>query len=198
MSSNLALFDFDHTITVNDNFASFVHYAVPRYRVVTGSTVLSPLIAAYKLGLFPAAKMRAAIAIAGFAGFTLERLQQLGSKYARDCLPKYVRKKALERMQWHKAQGDKVVVVSASLEVYLFDWCKVMGVDLIATQMQVFRGRITGRYLHGDCSGEEKARRIRERYDLQSYTGIYAYGDSAEDKAMLALAHRRFYRWEEG
>jgi phosphatidylglycerophosphatase C len=26
---------------------------------------------------------------------------------------------------------------------------------------------------------------------------VYAYGDTAGDRAMLALAHRRWYRWQE-
>jgi phosphatidylglycerophosphatase C len=36
-----------------------------------------------------------------------------------------------------------------------------------------------------------------ERYDLQSFGVVYAYGDTAEDQAMLDQATRRFYRWRE-
>ena len=32
------------------------------------------------------------------------------------------------------------------------------------------------------------------RFDLSQYTRIHAYGDSSEDKPMLALAHERWYR----
>jgi hypothetical protein len=48
-----------------------------------------------------------------------------------------------------------------------------------------------------DPGGEEKARRIRERYDVGSYEVVYAYGDTKEDEAMLALAHKRVFRWQE-
>ncbi len=42
--ANLALFDFDHTITTNDNFTSFIYYGVPVVRRTLGSIVLAPLL----------------------------------------------------------------------------------------------------------------------------------------------------------
>jgi phosphoserine phosphatase len=50
--------------------------------------------------------------------------------------------------------------------------------------------------VRGECSGGEKVRRIRERYDLTQYPIIYAYGDTDEDREMLELAHEKYYRWE--
>jgi len=32
---------------------------------------------------------------------------------------------------------------------------------------------LAGRYRRGDCTGEEKARRISDRYDLQAYEVVY-------------------------
>jgi phosphoserine phosphatase len=90
-----------------------------------------------------------------------------------------------------------VVVVSASLDVYLSEWCKEVGVELICTELEARGGILTGRYRHGDCTGKEKARRVRERYDVRAYEVVYAYGDTKEDEAMLALAQRRFFRWRE-
>jgi hypothetical protein len=58
-------------------------------------------------------------------------------------------------------------------------------------------GRLTGRYVQGDCSGAEKVRRILQRYELTRYALVYAYGDSSEDREMLELAHKKFYRWKE-
>lgn len=45
------------------------------------------------------------------------------------------------------------------------------------------------------CMGEEKVRRVR--FDLVSYPLVYAYGDTKENLELLALAHRRVYRWRE-
>jgi phosphatidylglycerophosphatase C len=45
-----------------------------------------------------------------------------------------------------------------------------------------------------NCYGEEKVRRIKTSYNLDEFDHIYAYGDSEGDKAMLDLAHERYYK----
>ncbi len=56
---------------------------------------------------------------------------------------------------------------------------------------------MTGEYAGGDCTGAEKARRVRERYDLSRYPVVYAYGDTPEDYELLRLASKRYFRWQE-
>ena len=51
--------------------------------------------------------------------------------------------------------------------------------------------------MQGDCYGDEKVRRIRERLTLADYGTIYAYGDTEDDRAMLDLADRKYFRWQE-
>jgi phosphatidylglycerophosphatase C len=76
-------------------------------------------------------------------------------------------------------------------------WCRTLGADVICTQLETKSGRLTGRYVHGDCCGEEKARRIREHYVLAEYETIHAYGDTEEDRQMLDMADRKYFRWQE-
>jgi HAD superfamily phosphoserine phosphatase-like hydrolase len=102
---------------------------------------------------------------------------------------------ALDRIEWHKQQGDEIVVVSASLDVYLEHWCRSIGVGVICTELEDAAGTLTGRYIKGDCAGAEKVRRIRARYDLNRFSRIYAYGDSEDDREMLEIAHEKYYRW---
>ena len=194
---NLALFDFDGTITKTDTFSGFLRFAVRRRRIVLGALPLSPLAIGYRLGLIAAHQARPIVSRVGLQGESADSLRQLGRQYAVGVLPSVIRKRALERIQWHQAQGDGVVVVSASLDAYLRPWCDSLGLEFICTELEEHGGRLTGRYRDGDCSGQEKARRILERYDLSRYAVIYAYGDTTEDRDMLALAHRKFYRWRE-
>lgn len=192
---NLALFDFDGTITFGDSFTPFVYLAA-RERVAVGAILLSPLTLGYKLGLVPATRMRAAMAFVGFRGRSLTELREVGVAYGRQ-LPKTVRPEALAKIRWHQAQGDTVVVVSASLHLYLSPWCSEHGVELICSDLESKGGVLTGRYQGTDCAGREKARRVRERYDLSRYPVIYAYGDTSEDEELLSLANRRYFRWQE-
>lgn len=67
----------------------------------------------------------------------------------------------------------------------------------MCTDLEERNGVLTGMYRDGDCTGEEKVRRTVERFPLERYSLIYAYGDTAEDRAMLGMAHRKYYRWRE-
>ena len=123
-------------------------------------------------------------------------MRDIGCRYASEIRPRTVRPRALEQIAWHKGNGDTGVVVSGSLAVYVQPWCESAGIDCIATELEERRGLLSGRYLGGECTGAEKAARIRRRYNLGQYREIYAYGDTAEDREMLALANRRYYRWK--
>ena len=193
---NLALFDFDGTITRNDTWTEFLRFSATPQRIVVASVLLSPLIVGYKLRWISARKARPIVARFAFHGKRAAAVRDLGQKYASEVLPGVIRRRALARIEWHKRQGDAVVVVSASLDVYLTYWCRSIGVDAICTELEEDSGRFTGRYVGGECCGAEKVRRIRERYDLSRYSIIYAYGDTDEDREMLELAHEKYYRWE--
>jgi HAD superfamily hydrolase (TIGR01490 family) len=194
---NLAIFDFDGTITAKGTYPDFVRFAVHGPRKMLGGALLSPLIAGYRTGLVSDRAMRRAITKVAFWLADPDRVFRLGEHYANDVLPRLVRPHAAERIAWHKAQGDRVVIVSASLDVYLSHWCRSVSVDLICTRLQLSGGVLTGRYIHGDCCAEEKARRIQSAFILSDYSTIYAYGDSEEDREMLELANRRYFRWHE-
>ncbi|MEN1925481.1 haloacid dehalogenase-like hydrolase [Luteimonas sp. MJ146] len=58
-------------------------------------------------------------------------------------------------------------------------------------------GMLTGRYQGRQCVLEEKVRRVRERYDLTRFSAIHAYGDTPEDRPLLAIASTKYYRWQE-
>ncbi len=194
---DLALFDFDGTISHTDTFTPFLYFAVPRWRIAAGGVALGPLIAGYKLGFVPTPALRAWLVAAGFRGRRAADVRRLGERYAGDVIPGVLRNEAIAKINWHKQRGDTVVVVSASLDVYLSPWCRALGLDLICSELGEREGVLSGRYRHGDCTGAEKARRVVERYDLSRYSVVHAYGDTSEDRALLELAHRKYYRWRE-
>jgi len=102
----------------------------------------------------------------------------------------------MERIAWHQSQGDVVAVVSGAFDLYLSHFCRTHGMASICSSLEVERGVLTGRYRGAQCVGEEKARRVREAYDLSRFARVYAYGDTREDLDLLALADERYYRWE--
>ena len=89
-----------------------------------------------------------------------------------------------------------MVVVSASPETWIRPWCEAQGMEAIATRLEEREDRLTGKIAGRNCQGEEKVRRVREIIDLDSYTRIYAYGNSSGDMPMLSLAHERYLNWK--
>ncbi len=191
---NLALFDFDGTITRSDSWMPFLKFAVPPLKLVVGQGLLLPVLVGYKLGAVPPTRARAAASMVAFRGERAATIRERGAEYASEALPGSLRSEALERVAWHRERGDHIVVVSASLDVYLAPWCRTHGVDLICTELEERAGRLTGRLVGGDCTGAEKARRVKERYELARYESVYAYGDTIEDREMLECAHVKYYR----
>ena len=190
---DLALFDFDGTLTTRETFPAFMRYAVVRPRLLAGGVLLAPVVFGYRRGWVAGNPTRASIVQMGLRGVDAERLRAQGAAFARDVLPGVLRPEAMARLAWHRQRGDRVVVVSGGLDVYLAPWCAGQGIELLCSALAERRGRITG-YAGPQCVGEEKVRRVHALCDPQAYAAIHAYGDTHEDLAMLAMAHHRTYR----
>ena len=190
---DLALFDFDGTLTTRETFPDFMRYAVPRWRLLAGGALLAPVVFGYRRGWVAGNPTRASIVQVGLRGVQATRLRAQGDAFAREVLPGLLRPEAMEKLAWHRGRGDRIVVVSGGLDVYLAPWCAAQGLELACSVLAERGGRITG-YAGAQCVGEEKVRRIRALCDPQDYVAIHAYGDTHEDMAMLAMAQYRTYR----
>lgn len=192
----LALFDFDHTVTTCDTYARFLRQVASPEQRAAARWQVGPWVAGYRLGLVSAPRLRARVTRLVFTGRALDEMQTHGASYARTDLPGVLRPEVMRRIDWHQAQGHEVVMVSASLDLYLQPWCTQHGLSLICNRLEHAAGRLTGRYADGDC-GPHKAAQIRLRYALAQYDCVHAYGDSREDRPMLALAQQRWYRGQQ-
>ncbi len=191
---DLALFDFDGTITTRETFPDFIRRAIPPPRRALGTVLFAPLVVGYRLELVPVHALRTALVRYAFSGVPLAEVEAAGAALAAEVLPGLVRPAMQARIDWHRARGDTVVVVSGGFDVYLAPWCRAQGLDWICSSLAERDGVLTGRYAGAQCVADEKARRVRERYDLARYRAIHAYGDTHEDHALLALAHHATYR----
>lgn len=191
---DLALFDFDGTITTRETYPDFVRAAVPGWRRALATPPLAPLVLAYRRGRLSGSTVRAAIARAAFTGANAAAYEAAGTAFARDVIPPLLRPQAMARIAEHRRRGDTVAVVSGNFDALLAPWAAAHALPLLCSALERRGARLTGRYAGAQCVGDEKARRIRAAWNLAAFDRIHAYGDTAEDAAMLALADRRHYR----
>lgn len=184
----LALFDFDHTITDRDSYAGFLRRIATPDALKQARWKIGPWLLAYRATLVSAEALRRRVTGLAFAGRDAGEVGRLAQTYAEEALPAMLRPEMMQRIAWHQAQGHEVAVVSASLDAYLRTWCERHGITgLICNALAAKEGRLTGEYAGGEI-GMRKAALIHQHHDLSRYHRIHAYGDSREDRPILALA----------
>jgi HAD superfamily hydrolase (TIGR01490 family) len=192
---NIAFFDMDGTITRRDSLIHFISYTHGYPRLGFGLLIQLPYLIAYKFGLYPNDKTKERFLKYFFGGWEKERFDSIATQYSNHQINHIIRPQALERIKWHQQQGDKTVVVTASIENWLKEWCDRNGLELISTQLFFEDNKVTGNFSGRNCHGEEKVRQIKEKYNLTQYDTVYAYGDSSGDREMLQLADKPYFRY---
>lgn len=192
--SSLALFDFDGTITDGDSLWDFLCWSFGKTRMIRAGACLGPTLLAWRVGMTSRHEVKARLLRHFFYGWDAEKFMGHCAEYSLGALPRLVKPSALKQIEWHKANGHTVLVVSASIETWLKPWCDLHQLGLIATRVEVVDGRITGALATPNCRGTEKVRRLKEAIDLHEYSYVYAYGDSRGDREMLELANEPHYR----
>lgn len=185
---NLALFDFDGTLCKKDSFSRFFFFALSKGHIMQRGIKILPWIMAYYLRQYPAHLMRPKLFHAMLSHVACSPLENIAVQYAQSLLQQQLDPHLYQQLLQHQALGDDVVLVSASIDIYLKPIAQALAIDLICTETEIQQQHYSGRYLSADCSGQQKKIRILQQYDLSNYQSIYAYGNSEEDLAMLTLA----------
>ncbi|PSM53280.1 HAD superfamily hydrolase, subfamily IB [Campylobacter blaseri] len=191
---NLVLFDFDGTITRDDSLLEFIAYVVGFKKFFRGIFLLSPILLAYKLKIISNNYTRRKLMKYFFAGMSVKNFNKICKKYSTTHIEDILKNSAMKKINNYKQNGDLVVIVTASLEDWLYPWCKANNLELLGTKIEKKDGVITGEIDGKNCYGIEKVRRIKETYDISKFDKIIAYGDSRGDKEMLKFADESYFR----
>jgi HAD superfamily hydrolase (TIGR01490 family) len=190
----IAFFDFDGTITTRDTLLEFIKFGKGKRAFYSGFLYNIFYLIAYKIKLISNQEAKEKVLSYFFKDMDLIEFDKLSEAFSKKKLPSIIRhgaEKEIARLQ----QGNFVVViVSASPENWIRHWCKERNLILIASELEVINGKISGKISGKNCHGEEKVRRILEKYVLKEYDEIYAYGDTKGDLPMLGLATKSFYQ----
>ena len=190
MNVTVAAFDVDNTLTVRDCVVPFMRSVVgtPRLMKVmlsnTGKTIQS-------VRRRDRDALKAKFVAGVFAGKNADEIEALGVQFASKVAERWLRSDVATRMRWHQEQGHVVILVSASLGVYLHSLGDLLEVDaVLCTELEEVDGVLSGQLVGKNCRGEEKVSRVqkwREEAGIDVQDLVYAYGDSSGDKQLLEL-----------
>ncbi len=190
----LVLFDFDGTLTTRDTMLELIKFRYGPLRFWLGLMVLSPIMLLMKAGFVTAQRGKEMMLSLFFANTKEAAFTELANRFSTNVMPGIIRSKALEKFQWHREHGHEVVIVSASAGHWIRPWAMHFQTQVIATELEVVNGNITGRLKTPNCNGEEKVKRVLQNFQLSNYAVTFVYGDSKGDLPMLKLASKPFYR----
>lgn len=188
----VAAFDVDGTLTVRDCVVPFLA------RITGGRTRLGLRLANHPVALVGAAvrrdrdAMKATATRAALAGQPLNRIEDEALAFAGLIATSWLRPDTAARLAWHRSNGHRVVLVSASYELYVGPLAAGLGADAaLATRLVVGPdGTLTGALDGPNCRAHEKVVRLRRWQAAAGAEGaeLWAYGDSAGDDELLAAA----------
>jgi HAD superfamily hydrolase (TIGR01490 family) len=186
----VAAFDFDGTLSRKDSLGPFLELVCGKSELYRAFARRAPVYAGLAVGIGDRDGEKEKLVGRLLAGRPAATVRETGVTYARSLTEgDALRPAMLERLAWHRAEGHEIVIVSASLDAYLDPLAPMLGVDhVLCTRLGVGTdGRLDGRLEGGNVRGSEKVRRVQEwlRGDAVE---LWAYGDSAGDRELLAAA----------
>ena len=126
----VAAFDFDGTLSKRDTFIPFALFVVGPGRWFLGLLTLIPSVVGFLLRRITRQELKERTIAVFLGGMSYGDLECEGKEFALEVVPKLLKKKALEQLSWHQEQGHRVVLVSASPEVYLIPWAEKMELSM--------------------------------------------------------------------
>ena len=133
----IAFFDFDGTITKADSTARFIRYLVGDSKFFIGIFFLLPFMFLYILNIISNNSIKQILITYFFKGKSIDEFKKHAEYFSLNMLETLIRKKALKEIEWHKENGHDVVIVSASIDLWLRPWCIKNDVALISSMLEV-------------------------------------------------------------
>lgn len=193
----VAAFDFDGTLMRGGSVFPFLVSVRGLLPVLAASArVLPKLVHAAVMGGSAADRAKEALFARLLGGQEETRVNRIGAEFARQHLARRLRPEVRARLDWHRAQGHAVLIVSASPECYVGPAGEQLQVNgVLATRLASSGGILTGRYDGQNCRGAEKYTRVVAWLRANGWSGngspnavLWAYGNSRGDLRLLDAA----------
>lgn len=187
------IFDLDGTITRYDTYVRFLLYSLFRqpWKILRlpGLTID---VLKHKSGRKTNTWLKVRFLDALLAGQQKDRLDRWADDFATRVFSSGTYNDAIARINEHQKQNHELVLLSASLDLYVLPLGKLLGFEhIICTKTAWQNDQLDNKLEGGNCYGEVKIQRINDwRANHQDSRITLAYGDHATDFPVLKSADR--------
>ncbi len=188
----VAFFDMDRTLLRVNSARLWIAFERREGRLGTADALRGlAWMLQYRLGIVDMeAVSRRALGLA--RGETARALAERCARWYASWVRPTVAREAVARLEAHRTAGHRPVILTASTTFAARPLARELGVDLVATELEVVDGRLTGRAVEPLCYGDGKRRRA-EAYCRRVGARLeeaWFYTDSYTDLPVLeAVAH---------
>jgi HAD superfamily hydrolase (TIGR01490 family) len=191
MPTRLALFDLDNTLLAGDSDHAWGEFLIAE-NLVDGETHRA------RNDQFYADYEKGELDIHAYVRFTLDPIlacsaaerEQLHDRFMRQSVLPMMQEKATALVGKHRRQGDHCLIITATNAFITAPIAQALGVDtLLATELEVLDGKLTGRIAGTPCYQEGKVAKLQQWIAAQdtdfSMDDACFYSDSINDLPLL-------------
>ena len=186
------MFDLDGTITRRDTLFPYVMgFPISPARKAFGLLVLVGTLVLFLLRLRDHGDVKAAFIHLTLGGQPRDRVKAWTARFVPALLKDGVYADALRAISRHKQEGARLVLMSASTDLYVPAIAATLGFDeVICTGVRWNGDRLDGQLTTPNRRGEEKARCFKALLSAHPGLTTAAYGNAGSDLHHMQLADR--------
>lgn len=189
---SLAVFDLDGTLTRHDTLFPYVHGFLHRHPWrAPGALRVLPTVLRFAMGDADHGALKAAFIRATLRGCTRAQIEPWTARFVRRLLVSGLWSDARSTIENHRAAGDALILMSASVDLYVPAIARALGFSqCICTAVRWDGERLDGELASPNRRGAEKARCLEALRAQHPGARIVAYANAASDLAHLRLAEQ--------
>lgn len=187
----LALFDLDNTLLEGDSDFEWGQFLIKKKLVDEKEYAKANLYfyEEYQRGTLDIVEY-SAFSFKPFSTRTQKELDKLHKEFMQSSVIPMVRAKSQEILDQHTAQGDTIILITATNTFIGKPIAEYFGIDhLLATQPKIINGNYTTEIEGTPCFQEGKVTRLNKWMDInnENLDGSYFYSDSFNDLPLLEI-----------
>jgi phosphatidylglycerophosphatase C len=183
----LAIFDLDGTLVRGDSFLPFhISYAWRRRRVWPLLT-LPVYLSLYACRILSDRAAKERVLISFLRGQSSASVAEHARWFCSRWVQPKLNEEVIERLREHQEAGHRVILLSASPDVYVPAIGAFLGIgEVVCTRVALDADRWEGTIIGVNCKGDAKIDLLRRRLGPDAVPSrTYAYGDSHSDLPLL-------------